>query len=159
MKKIIIIMAAILIWCGETNAQNIRLGEKIPEISVESVLGDQLRMIKQEYTCLIFMHSKCEPCAKALPDFHKIASPLGDKLAVVLLTNESRDMEEHLQREFGSYVTSIAFDRNKHTYRAFGINFVPFGVIYNTKSRRIEWFGSIQQLDNKQLQTICKPQK
>lgn len=159
MKKIMIIMAAILIWCGKTNAQNIRLGEKIPEISVESVLGDQLRMIKQEYTCLIFMHSKCEPCTKALPDFHKIASPLGDKLAVVLLTNESRDMEDHLQREFGSYVTSIAFDRNKHTYRAFGINFVPFGVIYNTKSRRIEWFGSIQQLDNKQLQTICKPQK
>ena len=159
MKKIMIIMVAFIVWCGQTNAQNIRLGEKIPEISVESVLGDQLRMIKQEYTCLIFMHSKCEPCVKALPDFHKIASPLGDKLAVVLLTNESRDMEEHLQREFGSYVTSIAFDRNKHTYRAFGINFVPFGVIYNTKSRRIEWFGSIQQLDNKQLQTICKPQK
>ncbi|MBR2429361.1 MAG: thioredoxin family protein [Alistipes sp.] len=159
MKRIIIIMTTALLWCASANAQNIRLGEKIPEISVESILGEQLRLIEQEYTCLIFMHSKCEPCATALPQFHKIASPISERLAVVLLTNESSDMEEELNQRFGSYVTSIAFDRNKHTYRAFGINFVPFGVIYHTKNRRIEWFGSIQQLDNAQLNAICKTQK
>lgn len=159
MKSIITIMATLLLLCSGVSAQNIRLGEKIPDISVESVLGEELRLIEQEYTCLIFMHSKCEPCIKALPEFHKIAAPLADNMAVVLLTNESRDMEQHLQQAFGAYVTSIAFDRNKHTYRAFGINFVPFGVIYHTKSHRIEWFGSIQQLGDNQLNTICNSKK
>lgn len=159
MKRFIVIIAAILMWCGTASAQNIRLGDKIPDTNIQSQLGDHLRLVKYEYTCLVFMHSKCEPCKTALPHLHQLTSSLNDKLAIVLLTYESPDMREHLQREYGDYVTSITFDRDKHTFRTFGVNFVPFGVIYNTKSRRIEWFGSIQQLDSKQLEEICNPKK
>lgn len=156
MKRALLIIIATLSLCASLSAQNIRLGEKIPEISVESTLGDELRMVTKEHTCIVFMHSQCEPCVTALPALHQAITPHGDKLAVVLLTSETKEMEERLASAFGSYVDALAFDRNNHTYRAFGINFVPFAVIYNTKSRRIEWFGSIQQLDNRTLSSICK---
>ncbi len=156
MRRIYIILVAIIALCSSVSAQNIRLGEKIPEISVESTLGDELRMVTKEHTCIVFMHSQCEPCVTALPALHQAITPHGDKFAVVLLTSETKEMEERLASTFSSYVDALAFDRNNHTYRAFSINFVPFAVIYNTKSRRIEWFGSIQQLDNRILSSICK---
>lgn len=156
MKRAFIIIIATLLFCASLSAQNIRLGEKVPEISVESLLGDELRMVTKEHTCIAFMHSQCEPCVTALPTLHQTIAPFSDKLAMILVTNESKEMEEKLKSTFGSYVETIAFDRNNQTYRAFGINFVPFAVIYNTKSRRIEWFGSIQQLDNRVLNSVCK---
>lgn len=156
MKRVFIILIATLGLCLSASAQNIRLGEKIPEISVTSDYGDDLQLIDKEYTCLIFMHSQCEPCINALPSLHSTTAPYSDALAVVLLTNESSDKRDELTTKFGSYVTTIAFDNSSHTYRAFGINFVPFAVIYNTKSHRIEWFGSIQQLDSKQISNLKK---
>jgi thiol-disulfide isomerase/thioredoxin len=156
MRYLLSIIAAMVALCTTTTAQNIRLGEKIPDISVESVVGTDLKLIEQEYTCLIFMHSKCEPCYKAIPALHSAAAPLSDKLAVVLITHETKEVEETITKNFGSYFSTIAFDNNRHTYKAFGINFVPFGVIYNTKSRRIEWFGSVQQLTTAELNKICK---
>ena len=159
MKRVFIILFAILGLCYSASAQNIRLGEKIPEINVESVLGAELRLINEEHTCLIFMHSQCQPCITALPELHKLTSQYDDKLALVLLTSESKDKEKEIVATFGSYVSAIAFDNNRHTYRSFGINFVPFAVIYNTNSRRIEWFGSMQQLDAKILNSICKTKR
>lgn len=156
MRRIYIILVAIIALCSSVSAQNIRLGEKIPEISVESIHGEDLRNIEHEHTCIVFMHSQCQPCIAALPLFYQAAAPYGDRLAIVLLTNEPKEMEEVLAEKFGSFVTSIAFDKGAHTYRSFGINFVPFAVIYNTKSRRIEWFGSMQQLDDNVLNNICK---
>ena len=105
------------------------------------------------------MHSQCQPCITALPELHKLTSQYDDKLALVLLTSESKDKEKEIVATFGSYVSAIAFDNNRHTYRSFGINFVPFTVIYNTNSRRIEWFGSMQQLDAKILNSICKTKR
>jgi thiol-disulfide isomerase/thioredoxin len=156
MKRVFIILIAILGLCYTASAQNIRLGEKIPEINVESVLGSELRLIDKDYTCLIFMHSQCEPCVTALPKLYQLTSQYDDKIALVLLTSEAKEREVELLAKFGSYVSAIAFDNNRHTYRSFGINFVPFAVIYNTNSRRIEWFGSTQQIDATVVNDVCK---
>lgn len=159
MRYILSIVAAMVVLCTSATAQNIRLGEKIPDVSVESTLGSDLKLVEQEYTCLIFMHSKCEPCETVIPHLHSVASPLTTSLAIVLLTHESKDVEAEIMNKYGHYATAVAFDRNRHTHKSFGINFVPFGVIYHTKSRRIKWFGPLQQLTTKELSMICKTKK
>ena len=153
------IIAAMVVACTSASAQNIRLGDKIPDISVESVVGTELKLIEQEYTCLIFMHSKCEPCFKAIPDFYNVASTIADRLAIVLITHETREAESDIAKNFEGCYNTIAFDNKSNTHKAFGINFVPFGVIYKTKNRRIEWFGSLQQLNVNDLNNICKTKK
>ena len=159
MRYILSIIAAMVVLCTSATAQNIRLGEKIPDVSVESTVGSDLKLVEQEYTCLIFMHSKCEPCETAIPHLHNAAAPLGERLAIVLITHEDKEAEADITRKYGNYSSAIAFDRNRHTHKSFGINFVPFGVIYHTKSRRIEWFGSLQQLSTAELTKICKTKK
>ncbi len=159
MRYLLSIVAVMVALCSSASAQNIRLGEKIPDINVESTMGSDLKLIEQEYTCLIFMHSKCEPCETAIPYFHSLAAPMTENLAIVLLTHESKEVEAEIARMYKNYFNAIAFDRNRHTHKTFGINFVPFGVIYNTKNRRIEWFGSLQQLNSTELSKICKTKK
>lgn len=159
MRYILSIIALLVALSSSASAQNIRLSEKIPDISVESVVGTELKLIEQEYTCLVFMHSKCEPCFKAIPNLHQAATPLSDRIAVVLITHETREAEATIAENFKGYYQTIVFDDNRQTHKAFGINFVPFCVIYNTKSRRIEWFGSLQQLNTTELNKICKTKK
>ena len=48
----------------------------------------------------------------------------------------------------------VAFDDNNRTLRAFGINYVPFAVIYRTKNSRVEWFGPMHHLKRDTIEEI-----
>lgn len=156
MRRFITIAFAVLFTASAALAQNIRLGERIPAIDIDATMGTHLDHIETEYVCLVFIHSSSLPCIEALEEFVVVADEVKQQMSVVLITPERHDDEKELLARFVDDNTSVAFDRDYKTFNAFGINFAPFGVIYDTKRCRAQWFGSIQQLDTATLWQITQ---
>lgn len=145
MRLFIAILLGILCAAIDVSAQSIRLGERIPEISVTSEYGTKLEYAEKELMTLIFIHSESEPCIEAV----QLLDPyLHEMMDIVLVTPESSEEHDAIVRRLGTSDFAIAFDNDGKTYRNFGINYVPFCVIYDTQRKRIEWFGPIEHLGN-----------
>lgn len=154
-----VIFAIIAIICAttiEVSAQSVRLGEPIPSIHATPNIEDALAAYNREYTCLIFAHSESKPCVDAMRNFEPMAKSIERECAIVVITNEdAQDSEAIIERlNIENYI--LTFDDNNRTFRAFGIQYAPFAVIYKTKNSRIKWFGPIHHLDNTIIQEIRK---
>lgn len=135
----------VLLWGIATNvsAQRIRLGERIPEINVQSEYGSKLEYAEQDLMCMVFFHSKCTPCVEAI---QKLNTALYEVMDIALVTAESPELHDTIISRIGTRDFAIAYDIDGKTHKSFGINYVPFAVIYSTHRKRVEWFGPIEQL-------------
>lgn len=156
MKYLLSIIAAMLVFCSSAEAQRLRLGDRTPDISIGATLGTPMDNILQKYICMVFIHSESAPAVDAADRLCDELISADDDMAIVLLTAEEKTEDNALLNSFVSHNTSVAFDNNHHTFRSFGINYVPFGVIFDKKKQRIEWFGSLQHLDRRVIANILK---
>lgn len=154
MRATLLTLLSLVLFLTASQAQSIRLGHRIPKIKVVSEFGDDLKLIKQPYVCLIFAHSGSWPCINAISQFKSISSNYDERLAIVIITTEKQEEGLEAWERFMDYNTSLAFDIDRRTYDAFGINFVPYCVIYSTKHRRAIWFNSLTQLQPELLERI-----
>ena len=67
---------------------------------------------------------------------------------IVLVTKERPDNHTEIVERLGTDKYTIAYDIDGKTYRSFGINFVPFGIVYSTKRKRVESFGPVENICN-----------
>lgn len=156
MKHLITIVAALLLFCTSAEAQRLRLGDRIPDIATSATLGTPIDDITHSYICMVFIHSESAPAVEAVERLRSEHIGSDDDIAIVLLTAELKTENNALLNNFVSHNTTVAFDNNHHTFRSFGIDYVPFGVIFDTKKERIEWFGSLQHLDREVVDNITK---
>ena len=156
MRHIFAIIAIICATAVYSSAQSVRIGEPIPSLHVSPNIEDSISVYDRDYTCLIFAHSESAPCVKAMQNFATTAQSIEKQCAIVVITNESEsDREIIIERlNIDNYV--LAFDNNSRTFKAFGIQYAPFVVIYRTKNSRIEWFGPIHQLNSNIFKQISK---
>ena len=75
---------------------------------------------------------------------------------VVLLTPEQDGFEEEMLRSITTNKTIIAFDNEGHTFANFGVEHIPFAVVYNSDSRKAVWFGPLVRLTEDKLTSILK---
>lgn len=139
-----------------TEAQHLRLGERIPTIDVDSSVGSDLKLVEQKYTCIVFMHSESTPSINAIREFSVIASKHSERVALVLITSEQDGFEQELLSSFTTNETIVAFDNNFRTFKNFGVRHIPFAVIYETRNKKTQWFGSLSQLDEASFRNIIK---
>lgn len=156
MKHLITIVAALLLFCTSAEAQRLRLGDRTPDIATSATLGTPIDDITHSYICMVFIHSESAPAVEAVERLRSELIGSDDDIAIVLLTAELKTENNALLNSFVSHNTTVAFDNNHHTFRSFGIDYVPFGVIFDTKKERIEWFGSLQHLDREVVDNITK---
>ena len=157
MRNLIATLTAVLLLThGTAEAQRLRLGDRVPDISISTMLGTHYEEFTSEHICLIFIHSASEPCVVALDEFIPEAESYANDMTIVLLTNEEPTSENALLNGYINHYTSVAFDSHGHTFHTFGINYVPFGVIFDRKKERAEWFGAIHHLKHKTLEEILK---
>lgn len=135
-------------------AQNICLGERIPDIQLASTMGRSIDDIATDYVCLVFFHSDSAPCIEAVNSLVGQAGKYADSMSVVLLTREAREQKESELKIYVRNNVSVAFDRDGRTFENFGIRYVPYCVIYDGKRRKARWSGSMQQLDPARLKSI-----
>lgn len=149
MRRIILILALVLATAVGAYAQSIRLGEPIPAVSVSTDLGETLDIYNRDYVCLVFAHSESKPCIEAMANFRTTALDISDHCAIVVITNENEADRSIIAERLSAEDHIVAFDIDNRTFRAFGIHYVPFVVVYRSRNSHIEWFGPIHQLDSK----------
>lgn len=154
MKRLLAIASLMMMLMTSAEAQDITLGGRLPNINVHSAMGPELGLIEHEYVCLVFIHSESLPCVAALESFNALADSFSDTMAVVLLTPEQRSNEQDALARYVDSNTTVAFDNEHRTFKAFGVEYVPFGVVFDTKRRRVQWFGTIAQLTEATIRTI-----
>ena len=128
------------------SAQSVRLGEPVPTLNVTPHISDMLDIYNREYTCLIFVHSESKPCVEAMRNFAATAKSIEKQCAIAFITSEDESNRDAIVERLGIEDYNLAFDHNNRTFKAFGIQYAPFVVIYRTKNSRIEWFGPIHHL-------------
>ena len=151
MRHFFVILTTILFFTLSAEAQSVRLGERTPEVSVMSEYGSKLEYVERDLVCLVFVSSHCEPCIKAV---QTIDRALLEKINIILLTTESHELHDEIVERIGATELSIAYDIEGKTYKAFGINYIPFAVIYSVKRKIVKWFGPVQQLDGSLVEQI-----
>jgi hypothetical protein len=156
MRRFIAILVIIMTTTVGAHAQSIRLGESIPSISVSPSIDETLDLYNRDYTCLIFAHSESKPCVDAMRAFEATAHEINRTCAIVVITGEDESNSEAIIERLDIEDYIVAFDNENRTLKNFGINYVPFAVIYRTKNSRIEWFGPLHHINSKLIKDISK---
>lgn len=150
-RRILYLLTLALVWCGELHAENVIIGEKVPQLSIDKWLMD-IQPSATEYTCVLFYHSESELCRKSLRRVkHMVMN--NPSMNLIIITKEKYGdagvaLTEHLEDRVG-----VAFDDNGRTFRTFGVKFIPFCVIHNKKGRTT-WCGNALSLEEKTLEKI-----
>ena len=132
MKKVLLILLfAALLPFAAADAQNIALGERVPELKVPACLDGQKPAATPRLTYVEFFQSSNAACITSLKQLRAMTDKLGTKLRVVVITQEKEDKIGPLLRPYLSPQISVQY--------------VPFGVLVDSKNRAL-WQGNSLQL-------------
>ena len=111
MKKVLLIwlLAAGFASAGAT-AQNIALGERVPEVKVKEWIRGGKPAATPGLTYVEFFHSSNPACTASLEQLRAITDKLGAKLHVVVVTRENEEKIAPLVSPFLSRHISVALD-------------------------------------------------
>lgn len=156
MKRLLVIAALLTLLLPATKAQSLRLGERIPELQIFSEGGEQYVMGKhvKEYVYMIFVHSESTPCLSLIERLNNVDRELFENITVILITPEDPNNNATIHERFTNNMYPITYDLEYRTLKNFGVSFVPFGVLYNTKRKRTVWFGSTLLFDDTAIEKI-----
>ncbi len=152
MKRFFAILLLVFTVVTEASAQNVIIGEKLPDMSLRKWLMD-LEPSQAEYTCYLFHHSESELCSRALNIIKPLIKEATPQLNLVIITKEEYEdagvtLTEHLNDN-----VCVAFDLQGRAFRSVGVNFIPFCVICD-KKRRALWCGNGVTLSQNVLDKI-----
>lgn len=155
-KFYIITLLALLGTTLSASAQRVALEERIPKIKTNLWL-DGKAPEKARYTYIEFVYSKTVPCIQTFLKIQEEQSLFGENLRAIIITKESPEqISDELRKCVTDYV-NVAFDPEGEIFRAFGIHYVPFGIIVDHR-RKAVWFGNPITL-NEDIANIEKSQK
>lgn len=142
MKKILLILAA-AVSTSLACAQNIAIGERAPEIKSSTWLKGQQPQMPLTYIC--FVDSSNKSCTESLPYLNELSNKFSTKLAIIIVTKEQASQIEPLVGSFIDDNFGVAIDSAGKTFAAYGVNYVPFGILVDSK-KHVAWMGGPRQL-------------
>jgi thiol-disulfide isomerase/thioredoxin len=97
--KMIYCLTGILCLFLKSNAQEIKpltIGDKVPDAVIKNIynypaLQSSISAFNNKLLILNFMATNCISCLKALPRFASLQNEYGDKIQIVLVTNQSAE--------------------------------------------------------------------
>ena len=117
----------------------------MPELKVPAWLDGQKHAATPRLTYVEFFQSSNAACITSLKQLRAMTDKLGTKLRVVVITQEKEDKIGPLLRPYLSPQISVAIDAGGKIFTAFGVQYVPFGVLVDSKNRAL-WQGNSLQL-------------
>lgn len=150
MKKVLLIwlLAAGFTSAGAT-AQNIALGERVPELKAQAWLDDR-QPAPAPMTYIEFYHSTNPACKTSLERLKELTGKLGTKLRVIVVTKEDAAKIAPLLRPYLSERLTVVLNAEKN-FTAFGVTYLPFGVLTDAKNRAL-WMGNSLQINEKLIE-------
>lgn len=150
MKKALLILSfALASAAGSASAQNVVLGDRVPDLKVPKWLDDR-QPAAAPATYIEFFHSSNPACVTSLDKLKKLTGKLGTKLRVIVVTKEDPAKITSLLRPYLSQQIGVALGAEKG-FTAFGVTYVPFGVLTDAKNRAV-WMGNSLQFNEKLIE-------
>ena len=150
MKKALLILSfALASALGSVTAQNVVLGDRVPDLKVSKWLDDR-QPAAAPATYIEFFHSSNPACVTSLDKLKKLTGKLGTKLRVIVVTKEDPAKITSLLKPYLSQQISVALGAEKG-FTAFGVTYVPFGVLTDAKNRAV-WMGNSLQFNEKLIE-------
>lgn len=143
MKKIGLILLAILGCIAAAHAQRVVIGERVPELKADTWLGG-VRPSPAPLTYIEFFYSPGRGVMESVGHLEELSNKLGSKLHVVVLTREREDTVARLLGGKVSplFVVALGADRD---FGNFGVSYIPFGVLVDARNRAL-WMGNTRTL-------------
>lgn len=143
MKRILWLVAFALIPTVGA-AQQIALGERVPELRPAAWLGDR-QPDGAEMTYVEFFVASNPACRTSLERLKELTSKLGTKLRVVVVAREKEAQIAPVLAPYLSPRIGVALDTEGRVFAAYGVSYVPFGVLTDARNRAL-WMGNSLQL-------------
>ncbi len=150
MKKALLILLSVWILSpSEAEAQNIILGEKVPELKAAGWI-DNRHPAPAPITYVEFFHSSNPACINSLKRLRALATKPKSDLRVIVVTREDTARIASMLRPYLSerVTATIHADRG---FSAFGVTYVPFGVLIDARNRAL-WMGNSLQFNEKVIE-------
>ena len=150
MKKVLLIwLLATVSAFGGAAAQNVVLGDRVPELKAQKWLDDR-QPATAPATYIEFFHSSNPACVTSLDKLKKMTGKLGTKLRVIVVTKEDAAKIAPQLRPYLSERISAGLNAEKG-FTAFGVSYLPFGVLTDAKNR-VLWMGNSLQINEKLIE-------
>lgn len=154
MKKALLILSfALASTAGSATAQNVVLGDRVPDLKAPKWLDDR-QPAAAPATYIEFFHSSNPACVTSLDKLKKLTGKLGTKLRVIVVTKEDPAKIASLLKPYLSQQIGVAIGAEKG-FTAFGVTYVPFGVLTDAKNRAV-WMGNSLQFNEKLIEQTTR---
>ena len=144
MKKLLSILLALAAFLPAAEAQNIALGQRVSELKVTAGL-DGREPAAAPLTYVEFHHPSNPGCQRSLERLQAFSRKYGSKLRIVILTQESEAEAAERLRPYLSPQIAVAVDPEGRAFAAYGVRYIPFGMLLDAKNR-VVWMGNSLQL-------------
>lgn len=142
MKRLLLVLAIFGVSISQTIAQKLIIGERAPELKVKEWISS--KSADSGARLVEFFFSSSKPSVDRLTVVNGLAKKYAGRLSVIVIAKEPKEkVEGILNPSSNSYL--VAMDDAGKTFDSYGIQFVPFSVIIDSKGR-IAWFGNSTSL-------------
>lgn len=154
MKRTILLTLIWLLTTVALRAQEIVIGERVPELRPTEWLGAQPTEDDRRATLFVFYHTESQPCVDALPHIDSLARTMQNERVIVVAMEPKERVAPTLAR-YMSQNFYVAIDPTGRVFTSFGIRYVPFGVLIDRKGRAC-WIGNPLLATDKIIQNNLK---
>ena len=149
MKRVCLLLLAVLGCCTAAQAQRVVIGERVPEIKADAWLGG-VRPSPAPLTYIEFFYSPGRGAMESIGHLEELSNKLGSKLHIVVLTREPEQTVSHLLGGKVSRLMAVALNADRD-FGSFGVNYIPFGVLVDARNRAL-WMGNTRTLTPETLE-------
>ena len=148
MKRLIITLLAVVSSALACYGQNMAIGTKVPALTPAEWYGAPLGV--QSGPILVeFFHTSNRDAEARADELTRLARKYDGKMKVVVVTSQPREIvEEIVDTESGYFV---AIDTARKVHSAYGVKYVPYSVIVDSKGR-LAWLGNSKTLTDKMIE-------
>lgn len=150
MKRILLLALLALTIPAAAAAQNIALGERAPEIRPAAWLAGR-QPAGASMTYVEFFVASNPACRTSLERLKDLTSKLGTKLRVIVVTREKEEQIAATLDPLLSPRMAVALDPEGRIFTAYGVSYVPFGVLTDARNRAL-WMGNSLQLNEQVIE-------
>ncbi len=147
-KALLILLSAWVLTPSDAEAQNIFLGERVPELRPAGWI-DNRHPTPAAITYVEFFHSSNPACLTSLKRLRALAgNSSAPEMRVIVVTREDTARIAPILRPYLSERVTATIHAERG-FAAFGVTYVPFGVLIDSRHRAL-WMGNSLQF-NKQI--------
>ena len=155
MKKLLLILLAVLMLCGcgngstatEPTVTDPTTSEKAaPDFTMYTLDGQKVKLseFKGKPTILNFWASWCGPCKSEMPDLEEAYKTYGDRLNFVLVNltdgkSETLEDASSFIQTMG-YTFPVFYDMDLDGATAYGVNSIPLTIFINASGEMVAYY-------------------